>query len=40
MPEMSDKKQPETLKRILVWLLLLFLILAPPVIALLIFMNL
>jgi len=37
---MSDRKQPETLKRILVWLLLLLLILAPPIIALLLFMNL
>ena len=34
-----DEKQPETLRRILVWLLLL-LILAPPLIALLLFNNL
>ena len=34
MPDLSDQKQPETLKRILLWLFLLLLILAPPVIAL------
>jgi hypothetical protein len=38
---MPDQKEPDhTLKRILLWVLLLVLILAPPAIALLLFMSL
>ena len=42
MPDLPEPKneQPETLKRILLWLFLVLLILAPPIIAVLLFMSL